>query len=172
MKYNHTTPGGIYVLKHTKPQNQTYGEIKRKIIRFFRPEITAKMGPTHLSSCWRNNGTQSSNHTQIFWLCAKLCAFWRKISDDIKDVFKVNIQFSPKVAKINLLNMILIVALKCITIRWLKADFAVFKRRQEPCKNASIIDHLKYQDIIDINRWLLLENWKCVVMGTFCRLLN
>lgn len=68
---------------HQTTNSSTWRVFKWKIIsRFYRtPEITDEMGHTHLSSYWRNCGTQSTNHTHIFWLCPKLCVFWRQIFD-------------------------------------------------------------------------------------------
>jgi len=85
---------------HVVTNSNTWREFKWKIItRFFRtPEITAKMDPTHSSSCWRNCGTQVANHTRVFWLCLKLSLFWREVYDALKEIFKQDISQSPTVA--------------------------------------------------------------------------
>lgn len=116
-------------------RSNTWREFKWKIIvRFFRtPEIISTMSQSHSSSCWRNCGAHTANHTHIFWFCPKLKIFWGEVFDALKEVFQQDIPRDPAVALLGvtpkgldgrskkyLLNILLTAALKCITIRWLK----------------------------------------------------
>lgn len=122
---------------HLTTNSNTWKEFKWKIItRYFRtPEIVAKMGPPHSSSCWRNCGAQIATHTHIFWSCPKLRDYWREVFDALEVIFQQNILREPTVALLGmtpeglegrakkyLLNILLTAALKSITIRWLKPD--------------------------------------------------
>lgn len=93
------------------------------------------MNPACSNSCWRDCGTDISNHTHVFWSCLKLFTFWKDVFDALQHVFQQDIPQDLAVAVLGvipngldgrakkyLLNILVTAALKCITIRWMKPD--------------------------------------------------
>lgn len=161
---------------HLVTNSSTWREFKWKIItRFFRkPEITAKMGPKHSSSCWRNCEIHISNHTHIFWLCSKLSAFWREVFDTLKEVFQQDIPQDPIVALLGLipegldgmakkylLNILLTAALKCITIRWLKPDPPAYNTRIQKVWDLYQMEEMTYS--LRLQKSIFTKRWSPVM---------
>ena len=106
------------------------------IIRFFgTPAIISKMGPTHSDKCWRSCRSHIGNLTHILWTCPKLKAFWKEVFEALGKIFKKTFNKDPKMVMLGLipndiigrgkkylLQILLIAALKCITVKWLKAE--------------------------------------------------
>ena len=161
---------------HLTTNSNTWKEFKWKIItRYFRtPEIVARMGSTHSSSCWRNCGAHSANHTHIFWSCPKLRVYWKEVFDALEVVFQLNIPREPTVALLGMIpegvvgrakkylfNILITAALKSITIRWLKPDPPTYNIWIQKLWDLYQMEQITYT--LRLQRSLFVGRWSPVV---------
>lgn len=157
---------------HLVTCSNLWREFKWKTItRFFRtPAITAKYKPGNTDTCWRYCGTDIGHHTHIFWTCPIIETFWNDIFTAIGDVF--NRPFAKDVSfailgaipdgfqgKDNkyLLRILLTAALKCITIKWLKADPPTFSMWIDKVKEIHKMEEITYS--LRLKKEMFIKRW-------------
>lgn len=165
---------------HLVTSSNSWREFKWKvIIRFFRtPDIVAKMGPAYSDACWRNCGTQTANHTHIFWSCAKLETFWDEVFKALELIFCHNFMKDPTVALLGLtpmgidgrakkylLQILITAALKCITTKWLKPDPPTYSMWTDKVMEIYHMEHITYT--LRLQKEKFMKRWSSAVSVLF-----
>ena len=122
----------ICVKCHGVIQSQLWKEFDWKVkMRFFRtPKTACPYKENSDDKCWRNCN-MIGDHTHVFWACPKIQSYWRKIKQELDNIFKRDIPLEPQVTLLDsmnthifetdqgdILHVLLMVARKMITINW------------------------------------------------------
>lgn len=64
----------------------------KNVVRYFKTPVQGKYA--NMPTCWRQCGSEESNHYQIFWACPKLNTYWKEVHKTLNSVFGIDIPFT------------------------------------------------------------------------------